>query len=606
MKYLMFIKHAEAIEPTHPPKALMDAMGEFVGRMLANGVLKDTGGLKPTSEAYRIRSSGGTLQMTDGPFTETKEVIGGYALVETKSKEEADAVAREFMELHRVTGRNSSASRGSAGRGHVAFGWIVRDRDPVSVRPARQTTNAVVNSTHRRHFACILCMRQKHSESTGGPVDGHGRPSRPGSETFQTQPWHGVARFLEGRRLWRSVCEASGGHRVLCAGVISQRSYDAWRAGKLQLAKPPPAQPVWTPVQVDRSHVDYSRQPLWAWGVTQPPAPNDKQAVQFAPVTQPAGTPAPANTISPDELNRKRRVEGSQIEMSLAEVRRAQNGASGIVDWFPQDHMNPVPTIIRQGPAALGKDSRACGSCHLSDGSSRPENVAGGLPAASIVRQLTDFKNGLRHSADPRRKFNTMVMLSKAMTDDECGKQRPFSAVNWRPHVQVVETDRVPKTRIQGELFIPTAKELTEPIAGRLIEIPTDVEANQTLRNSRGTWIAYVPKGALEKGKDLVTAGGMTVVNGQIVPGKTTACGTCHGIDLLGVPPDVPPLAGRSPSYLAREIFDIQQGARSGSNSNVPLMKMVVANLQADDIVNITAYLASLPVSKSPEQVAER
>ena len=68
-------------------------------------------------------------------------------------------------------------------------------------------------------------------------------------------------------------------------GVISQRSYDAWRAGKLQLAKlPPPAQPVWTPVQVDRSHIDYSKQPLWAWGVTQPPGPNDKQAVQFAPV----------------------------------------------------------------------------------------------------------------------------------------------------------------------------------------------------------------------------------------------------------------------------------------------------------------------------------
>jgi len=94
MKYLMFIKHAETVGQTQPPQALMDAMGEFVG--------KDTGGLKPTSQAYRIRSSGGKLQVIDGPFAETKEVIGGYALVETKSKEEADAVAREFMELHRV------------------------------------------------------------------------------------------------------------------------------------------------------------------------------------------------------------------------------------------------------------------------------------------------------------------------------------------------------------------------------------------------------------------------------------------------------------------------------------------------------------------------
>jgi hypothetical protein len=102
MKYLMFIKHAESAGQTQPPKALMDAMGEFVGRMLATGVLKETGGLAPTSQAYRIRSSGGKLQVIDGPFAETKEVIGGFALVETGSNEEADAVAREFMELHRV------------------------------------------------------------------------------------------------------------------------------------------------------------------------------------------------------------------------------------------------------------------------------------------------------------------------------------------------------------------------------------------------------------------------------------------------------------------------------------------------------------------------
>ena len=101
MRFLMFIKHTERVGQT-PPKALMDAMGEFVGRMFASGVLKETGGLKPTSEAYKIRSSGGQLQVIDGPFAETKEVIGGFALVETKSQEEADAVAREFMELHRV------------------------------------------------------------------------------------------------------------------------------------------------------------------------------------------------------------------------------------------------------------------------------------------------------------------------------------------------------------------------------------------------------------------------------------------------------------------------------------------------------------------------
>ena len=201
-----------------------------------------------------------------------------------------------------------------------------------------------------------------------------------------------------------------------------------------------------------------------------------------------------------------------------------------------------------------------------------------------------------------------MVRLAKAMSDDEMKQAAEyFSSVRWRPHVQVVETKLVPKTRIQGELFIPTAKERTEPIGNRIIEVPTDEEQNQTLRSAHGTWIAYVPVGAIKKGKDLVTTGGMKVVHGEIVRGKTTACTTCHGEDLLGVAPDVPPIAGRSPSYLAREIFDIQQGSRRGSDSSVQLMKMVVEKLEPDDIVNITAYLASRPIpSTSSEQLVTR
>jgi hypothetical protein len=102
MKFLMFIKHSES-HRSHPiPKGLMDAMGEFVAQGFKSGVLKDTAGLKPTAEASRVRLSGGKLQVTDGPFTEAKETIGGYALVEVKSKKEALDVARQFMELHRV------------------------------------------------------------------------------------------------------------------------------------------------------------------------------------------------------------------------------------------------------------------------------------------------------------------------------------------------------------------------------------------------------------------------------------------------------------------------------------------------------------------------
>lgn len=400
------------------------------------------------------------------------------------------------------------------------------------------------------------------------------------------------------------------GIACLVLGAAIQRAYDTWQATASRSAKAGPAPeetpesaikaaaPIWTAARVDRSKINYSNQPLWAWGETEPPKPDEKQAVQGAPG-------APANNrnanLTPEELNRKQRANGSNLEFSLAEIRNSDNptGGGNVVDWFPDDHPNPMPDVVRYGPAALGKTGRPCGSCHLSDGSGRPENASpAGLPAGYILRQLNDFKNDLRRSSDARKaNTNTMIMLAKAMSDEEMTQAAEyFASVRWRPHVRVVETNLVPKTQIQGELFIPTGEEGAEPIGNRIIEVPTDVEQNQVLRSSHGTWIAYVPVGTLRKGKELVTNGGMTVVNGQIVQGKTTACGTCHGEDLLGVAPDVPPIVGRSPSYLARQIFDIQQGARNGSNSNVTLMRMVVDKLTAEDIINITAYLASRPV----------
>ena len=102
MKYLMLIKHTEKYRNEEIPPALMQAMGEFVTKGFESGVLKDTAGLRPTAEGFRVRLSKGQLKVTDGPFTEAKEVIGGYAMVELASREEALEVARQFMELHRV------------------------------------------------------------------------------------------------------------------------------------------------------------------------------------------------------------------------------------------------------------------------------------------------------------------------------------------------------------------------------------------------------------------------------------------------------------------------------------------------------------------------
>jgi cytochrome c553 len=87
-----------------------------------------------------------------------------------------------------------------------------------------------------------------------------------------------------------------------------------------------------------------------------------------------------------------------------------------------------------------------------------------------------------------------------------------------------------------------------------------------------------------------VTTGGTKIIGDQIVPGRTTPCGLCHGPDLMGVA-DVPPIAGRSPSYLVRQLWDMQQGTRNGASAM--LMKLIVANLTEEDMVAIAAYVSS-------------
>lgn len=102
MKYLALIRHSESYREAGPPPALMEAMGRFVQQSLQDGSLVDTGGLLPSKDGFRIRLAKGAISMTDGPFIETKEVIGGWAILEAESKSEAVRIAREFMALHRT------------------------------------------------------------------------------------------------------------------------------------------------------------------------------------------------------------------------------------------------------------------------------------------------------------------------------------------------------------------------------------------------------------------------------------------------------------------------------------------------------------------------
>jgi cytochrome c553 len=292
------------------------------------------------------------------------------------------------------------------------------------------------------------------------------------------------------------------------------------------------------------------------------------------------------------------KVEGSAAQYSRVDIRDGGN----VADWFPGDHP-PMSKVMIHGPASLGVSSWGCAYCHLPTGKGRPENApVAGQSKAYILAQLDDFKNGMRTSADPR-KPNTPIMagLARAMSDAEMKEAAEyFAAAKWSAWTRVIETDLVPKTRIEGNLFRATETAMTEPIAGRIIEVPENEEQSELLRNPRSGFIAYVPVGSVKEGETLVKTGGQGIVDGKITTGRTIACIACHGPDLMGLA-DIPAIAGRSPSYIVRQLYDFRKGTRRGKSAS--LMLPVVANLTTEDMVAIAAYVTSRDPEKTQAQV---
>lgn len=296
--------------------------------------------------------------------------------------------------------------------------------------------------------------------------------------------------------------------------------------------------------------------PPWAYTVNTPTPPG-------AP-----SVPRPPDTMFV-------RPENSAVWFSPAETRDAFK----IADWHPEGHA-ALPDVVAHGrrPAL-----RACGFCHLPNGQGRPENAAlAGLPAAYILQQMSDFKNGLRKSAEPKMgPPAAMIVDAKAATDDEARiAAEYFAATPFKKWIRVVEARDAPVTRVAASMHQPFGTG-TEPLGQRIIELAEDLSRTE-LRDDASGFVAYVPVGSIAKGKALVGTGGA---------GKTQPCGVCHGADFRGLGP-VPPLAGRSPSYIVRQLFDMQTGARHGLWS--PLMKSAVDKLSVDDLIAIAAYLASV------------
>jgi cytochrome c553 len=272
-----------------------------------------------------------------------------------------------------------------------------------------------------------------------------------------------------------------------------------------------------------------------------------------------------------------KRVPGSSKEYDEATIHSGYNEP----DWFPDDHP-PAPAIVQFGRPE--SKVRACGFCHGITGLARPESAAlAGLSVNYFLSQIEAYKNGNRPIMPPRSPSGMQRPFFDNLTpEDARAAAEYFASLKPQKRLRVEETDTVPRTTVKvGHMLLRAIGGGTEPIGMRIVELPEDEERFED-HDPRAGSIAYVPRGSIRRGEELVRTG---------ADGKTVPCGLCHGADQQGVA-DIPWLAGRSPLYMARQLFNFQAGARRGDAAD--LMKPVVVNLTEEDIVAVTAYLASL------------
>ena len=310
-----------------------------------------------------------------------------------------------------------------------------------------------------------------------------------------------------------------------------------------------------------------------------PRAPGPK-ASEAKPAEPPAelawAYPKAAKTPLPSVGPGLHTTPGSRLSFTEAQLNDDQNPA----DWAPDEHP-AAPDIVAHGH----KDGPTpCAECHLFTGAGfQGAPSLAGLPAAYIVQQVKAFRSGERRSAEPGKpSTQEMIGVATKVSDAELAQAAAYFASLPHPTwYRVVEADSAPVTRpnFYGWRDL-VAGGGTEPIAGRVIEVPEDT-ARTFMADPHSGLVAYVPRGALARGEAIVRAGG---VNGQ-------ACKTCHGADLRGAG-EAPALAGRSPAYLARALWDIRSGARGGPS--VAAMLGPVKGLAVGDITDVAAYLASL------------
>jgi cytochrome c553 len=290
--------------------------------------------------------------------------------------------------------------------------------------------------------------------------------------------------------------------------------------------------------------------------------------------TPPVPSAPPPPTALPTDDNAVVSIPGTTRTFTRGQLRAQKE----TMDWYPEDRQGTIPDIARFGKEGV----RQCTACHLPDGSGRPENAPiSSLHPAYFVQQMADYRAGLRKSADPRKaNTNTMIGFAKATTLDEDRAAAEYFAQQPYPRrMKVVESKTAPKVRMQGgmHMAVPANEggSMVPIRADELVEVP-DNNLGAEARDTRMGWTTYVPPGTLNHGKQVAAK---------------AQCALCHGPNMEGIGA-VPPLAGRSPSYAMRQLFDFKTGARRGPWGD--LMRPVVANLSVQDMIAVSAYAASL------------
>jgi cytochrome c553 len=246
-------------------------------------------------------------------------------------------------------------------------------------------------------------------------------------------------------------------------------------------------------------------------------------------------------------------------------------------DWFPKQH-EKMPTIVKSGKKPK---VWACASCHLASGSGHPESASiAGLDSQYLQTQMYAFAD------DSRLDYSGhMNRMAKELTKAEIKEISDwFSALTPRKITKVVEVSQVLKTYVDDtRMRLVTQPSIMESIGNRIIEVPDNLPAVKK-RHPDSHFISYVPKGSIKRGESLVNTGN----------GKTVPCASCHGIDLAGSA-IAPAIVGNYASYSVRQLHGFKGGSRKGGQS--VMMLGVVNALTDNDIVDISAYLTSLPVN---------